>query len=389
MASELDKFTYLTVYRQDYGGVNKNAGNEPKAETGKVPCKQKANAAENVGRPHEKNTQDMRYCRPGVGMPPKGAFADGTPTNIEASCNQGRSKAVQPPTFTKEEIAEMMYKACESGKNFQNAHPQTGAAGRTALPCDPAPNRPVPIGQFGGQFEGPANREPLDPNENPCCPPGKPESGPQDYGPAWIRDRANETRMTGGKEVTFEPEVAKLIDPEPVTARVSCAPESEVSRFDQPNTFMKKLYDKYPYLYQILRDTPPEELIARVFKDRFLSTYQVDYLHMGVGKEHFPKGGSQKDEQFESPEGEPEPKTIPGITYRPNKRTEFGKKKTGLKMKELENGRDSDEPVVVKEEPWISEYMASISKLGGEIITDKLYAVEATNRKLASGKYNL
>lgn len=111
------------------------------------------------------------------------------------------------------------------------------------------------------------------------------------------------------------------------------------------------------------------------------------------------------DEKFVSPEGEPEPHAVPGCTYRPNRKSDFGKKKSGLKKKEVE---EDDEPgtvrqspqtipryscialiiaVVVKEEPWISEYMASISKLGGDIITEKLFELEASNRK-ATGKYS-
>ncbi|KAK6620476.1 hypothetical protein RUM44_006877 [Polyplax serrata] len=163
-------------------------------------------------------------------------------------------------------------------------------------------------------------------------------------------------------------------------ARLSCAPAAEPSKFDQPNTFMRKLYEKYPYLYKVLKETPPEELISKVFKDRFLSTYQIDYLHMGIGKEQYPAGGLEKEEIYTGPDGQPETKTIPGCSYRSSKKGEFGRKKTDYEKKE----KEEEVLQVEKEEPKISEYMGTISKLGGEIVNDQLYKVAQITKNIRS-----
>ncbi|CAH1281591.1 unnamed protein product [Diabrotica balteata] len=70
-----------------------------------------------------------------------------------------------------------------------------------------------------------------------------------------------------------------LLEPKVFTAKVSAAPESEVSRFNQPNVFMAKIKEKYPFIYECLRTAPPDDLIARINKDRLASSYQVDYCH--------------------------------------------------------------------------------------------------------------
>ena len=42
-----------------------------------------------------------------------------------------------------------------------------------------------------------------------------------------------------------------------------------------------QLQAKYPYMYKILQSTPPEELVNKVYRDRHLTTYQVDYCRQG------------------------------------------------------------------------------------------------------------
>lgn len=44
--------------------------------------------------------------------------------------------------------------------------------------------------------------------------------------------------------------------------------------------YVVQLQEKYPFIYEILRTAPPDDQIARINKNRLLSTYQVDYCKM-------------------------------------------------------------------------------------------------------------
>ncbi|XP_048521672.1 uncharacterized protein LOC109533751 isoform X2 [Dendroctonus ponderosae] len=71
-----------------------------------------------------------------------------------------------------------------------------------------------------------------------------------------------------------------LLDPKIYPAKVSSAPETQISRFNQPNVFLAKLQEKYPFIYECLRTAPPDDLLARINRDRLRSTYQVDFCKM-------------------------------------------------------------------------------------------------------------
>ncbi|XP_014259203.1 uncharacterized protein LOC106672358 isoform X2 [Cimex lectularius] len=60
-------------------------------------------------------------------------------------------------------------------------------------------------------------------------------------------------------------------------AQCGVAPVGPESKFGQPNTYLRKLYNKYPYLYNILSITPPEELAKIAYADKFQTTYKADY----------------------------------------------------------------------------------------------------------------
>ncbi|KAF6199216.1 hypothetical protein GE061_007241 [Apolygus lucorum] len=64
-----------------------------------------------------------------------------------------------------------------------------------------------------------------------------------------------------------------IIDP----AQCGAPPAGPESKYGQPLTYLKKLYLKYPYLYQILKLTPPEELAKTIYADKYISTYTSDY----------------------------------------------------------------------------------------------------------------
>ncbi|XP_030761314.1 uncharacterized protein LOC115886356 isoform X3 [Sitophilus oryzae] len=71
-----------------------------------------------------------------------------------------------------------------------------------------------------------------------------------------------------------------LLDPKIYPAKVSAAPESQIGRFNQPNVFLQKLQEKYPFIYECLRTAPPDDLLARINRDRLRTTYQVDFCKM-------------------------------------------------------------------------------------------------------------
>ncbi|CAH1127260.1 unnamed protein product [Ceutorhynchus assimilis] len=71
-----------------------------------------------------------------------------------------------------------------------------------------------------------------------------------------------------------------LLDPKVYPAKMSAAPESQLSRYDQPNVFLAKLQEKYPFIYECLRTAPPDDILARINRDRLRTTYQVDYCKM-------------------------------------------------------------------------------------------------------------
>ncbi|XP_076176633.1 uncharacterized protein LOC143151419 [Ptiloglossa arizonensis] len=71
--------------------------------------------------------------------------------------------------------------------------------------------------------------------------------------------------------------MGRLLDPKLYPAKTGPRPESEATKYDQPNTYIRKLEEKYPNLYGILQSTPMDEIIQRVDKDRLVTTYQKDY----------------------------------------------------------------------------------------------------------------
>ncbi|KAG8280777.1 hypothetical protein J6590_073517 [Homalodisca vitripennis] len=62
-----------------------------------------------------------------------------------------------------------------------------------------------------------------------------------------------------------------------VSARVGAAPQQDTSRYDQPNQYLRKLCDKYPRPTAVVTATPRDELMRRVYADRYRTTYQTDF----------------------------------------------------------------------------------------------------------------
>ncbi|XP_049790135.1 uncharacterized protein LOC126195554 [Schistocerca nitens] len=66
-----------------------------------------------------------------------------------------------------------------------------------------------------------------------------------------------------------------------VTGSLCAPPVADTSLYDQPCHYLRKLQEKYPFLFQVLERLPPEDLIARVYRDRLRTTYQADYCRDG------------------------------------------------------------------------------------------------------------
>ncbi|RZB39491.1 uncharacterized protein BDFB_002097 [Asbolus verrucosus] len=71
-----------------------------------------------------------------------------------------------------------------------------------------------------------------------------------------------------------------LLDPKIYPIKVGASPESQISRYNQPNVYLEKLKEKYPYIYECLRNAPPDDLISRINRDRLRTTYQVDFCKL-------------------------------------------------------------------------------------------------------------
>lgn len=155
-------------------------------------------------------------------------------------------------------MAEILYKAAEAGAfkidceknidcssclNKPDLNPLKGKPMKPPEPESYGQIRPTAPGQFGGVYEGPMNIQPTDQSQpyafnTPCkCSPPPPISGPLDYGPAWIRERAREEqpgRMFKNEMEKDKPRTLPL-------AAVTCLPTNDSERRDSPNTFMKKV----------------------------------------------------------------------------------------------------------------------------------------------------
>ncbi|KAJ9590750.1 hypothetical protein L9F63_016266, partial [Diploptera punctata] len=174
------------------------------------------------------------------------------------------------------------------------------------------------------------------------------------------------------------------LPPPDIPAQMGAAPQSETSRYDQPNTYLRKHQEKYPYMYNILRSAPPEELVKKVYRDRMLTTYQADYCNMGKEKDliwkfigefysqpydNLIRAGGMSPESYSM--------VLPDCSYRPQQRRAF---RPNLISRLGATQKDKTQPAASKRsehipisKAWKSEYKDTISKVGESIIKDKLH----------------
>ncbi|KAK9876506.1 hypothetical protein WA026_013880 [Henosepilachna vigintioctopunctata] len=178
-----------------------------------------------------------------------------------------------------------------------------------------------------------------------------------------------------------------LLEPKVYPARVGAAPESPISRFNQPNVFLQKLQEKYPFIYECLRTAPPDDLIARINRDRLRTTYEVDYCNL----REYPD--APYDELLKAagvcgPSPYPEPKPLPADPCRPGKINVAFRPAIISKMGYCKKvggggvgfgGEAAEQCIGTCHGPLaptthgISEYMDNVSKLGGIIMKEKIH----------------
>ncbi|KAK5643980.1 hypothetical protein RI129_007825 [Pyrocoelia pectoralis] len=134
-----------------------------------------------------------------------------------------------------------------------------------------------------------------------------------------------------------------LMDPKLYPARVGRSPEVDTMRFNQPNVFLKKLQDKYPYIYEY-PSAPYDEL---------LRTAGMEGLAPCA-----------------------EPVKLPGDPCRPNQKPIAFRPATISKMQGGAESSGEGKPCgggLSGVTPGLTEYQDGVSKVGQVIIREKLH----------------
>ncbi|KAL1506019.1 hypothetical protein ABEB36_005456 [Hypothenemus hampei] len=167
-----------------------------------------------------------------------------------------------------------------------------------------------------------------------------------------------------------------LLDPKIYPAKVSAAPESKIGRFNQPNVFLAKLQEKYPFIYECLRTAPPDDLLARINRDRLRSTYQVDYCKM----KEYPSGPYDELLRAAGVEGLSrcsEPVTLPEAVckiYTKSRISGHGGKGSGQPCGSIFKSKEAGYRVGSSSlTPSATEYQDAISRLGQLIIKNRIH----------------
>lgn len=207
------------------------------------------------------------------------------------------------------------------------------------------------------------------------------------------------------KGVVTQPMVQSEVTPgQVVPAQPGATPTGEGSKYGQPNVYLRKLYMKYPYLYDVMKLTTPDEMAKRIMTEKYKTTYQIEY-----NKEEFHPANDytvmmdivetaektkERDKTQDTactPGGSAPPKCkcAQGLSFAPckcskdapvrkiawkpapiSKMPQAPREKK--KKKEDEQPKSSGEGGHQKLKPFCTEYNDTISKIGGIIIKKKL-----------------
>ncbi|KAJ3658746.1 hypothetical protein Zmor_010468 [Zophobas morio] len=179
-----------------------------------------------------------------------------------------------------------------------------------------------------------------------------------------------------------------LLDPKIYPVKTGASPESQTSRYNQPNVYLVKLKEKYPFIYECLKNAPPDDLISRINRDRLRTTYQVDYCKL----QEYPDAPYDELLRAAGVVGAPPcsaPVKLPGDPCRPNQRSvafrpavisnRVGGGKSEAKSREEGGAGLSGHCAGSCRGPLgtmtagATEYQDAISRLGQMIIRDKIH----------------
>ncbi|XP_044736253.1 uncharacterized protein LOC123298339 isoform X2 [Chrysoperla carnea] len=167
----------------------------------------------------------------------------------------------------------------------------------------------------------------------------------------------------GPMGIHLEPKIFPAYESRPVN-------RNEASLRNQPNQFLKKLEEKYPYLFGVLQKEPPNDLIARVNRERLRTTYMVDFSKTdSIPSDSY--GELLTAARLEGISPCPPPVRLPGDKHPPNIRSRAFRSSSDVTQQPPMKREDTG----FREEVFIlgkSEYQDNISKLGGIIIREKL-----------------
>ncbi|XP_006622240.1 uncharacterized protein LOC102677448 isoform X1 [Apis dorsata] len=157
--------------------------------------------------------------------------------------------------------------------------------------------------------------------------------------------------------------MGRLLDPKLFPAKTGPQPETDITKFDQPDVFMRKLEEKYPNLYGILQTTPIDEVIRRVDQDRLKTTYQLDYSERAARMMEEAAVGPCKVPKEEEKD----------IDCRPYTRRPKIKVKNEVEKKKKKPKKAIEDEQETRLPPWRSEYQETINRLGQMIMKHKIH----------------
>ncbi|KAI4484293.1 hypothetical protein M0804_007749 [Polistes exclamans] len=164
-----------------------------------------------------------------------------------------------------------------------------------------------------------------------------------------------------------------LLDPKLYPAKTGPNPETEETRFGQPDVYLKKLEEKYPYLYGVIEGGPPRETIMDVEKDRMMTTYMMDYN----GGRRWNESAAITDDvqicdstRLNAIKRDCRPHIRPPLRKFPSKFDRKGKDRISRKKSDDVDGQELRIP------SWKSEYQDNIGKVGHAIMKYKLHYPE-------------
>ncbi|XP_012135090.1 uncharacterized protein LOC100883577 isoform X2 [Megachile rotundata] len=145
--------------------------------------------------------------------------------------------------------------------------------------------------------------------------------------------------------------MGRLLDPKLYPAKTGPYPETEATKFDQPDAYMRK-------------STPMEEIIKRVDDDRLRTTYQMDFSETAA--RYVDESPAKQCVSVERPDK---------LDCQPSTRDRLkrGHSKDQSDRKKKSRRKDDEDSQETRLPPWRSEYQDGISKVGDAIMKARIH----------------